>query len=451
MRHSLTFGNSSRTGYLISPVSLNKWFPNAVLTADDLKNEFLNIYESLTGPLPTSLFDQTQESFLSDSPVLPIDGNYPIPTTHYDEHRQLKWVLRMLGHGTTDHWCQVPDIAPRFSVIEFVCDSTETYTAQVTAIKYKIEWAGDPQPEIILQTAAQEVLFSSPVIVFIENTSAAGSVTVGVRVGTSVENIIIPSMTTQSWGIGAGEIPKLLQAGALDVEHANKAETATTALQSLLSSAFMIDTVGKITSQEPAGTFFITIYNHSAIEFQKNGSPLFQVDMAPAVITIVNSTMYTHDLKWRTATGLQSLNGGNSFSCTNYFWDGTVGNAPSNILPWGYSLLSKDLIREKFDTVGVTTVNIDSVDFVVHEACKALHIRLTTDLPEEPRPTVNFDLMQPRFSTMVLVENMSHIGLLIQLTGAVGTETVLPGDCGALFCFGGVYPFGLGSSEIIYL
>ncbi len=208
-------------GFDIVPLNLDKWFSLAVFRADDLCGEFLNIYDALNGPLPPSLRSPTQTEFLADSPVLPSEkGVYPVPHTHYEEHKQLRWVLRMMGHGATENWTQIPPAPPVCAATEFVMDSTAKYAAQVPALKYKIVWSGTtpPSPLPVLQINERQELFSSPTFVIVENTNVASAITVNVRLGVGVSSttkpLVLPAGAIQIWGIGGGKDPAVLDAAA---------------------------------------------------------------------------------------------------------------------------------------------------------------------------------------------------------------------------------------------
>lgn len=136
--------NNQRGGYDISPLNLQKWFANALLMAEDLKGEFMNIYTALKRDIPLSLSEQTQEELLSDSPVEPSpSGIYPRPATHFDEHRQLRWAIRMLGHGTTTHWCEPATLIHNLTSSVFVIHNEATTTSQDPAGTYIIVFNHD--------------------------------------------------------------------------------------------------------------------------------------------------------------------------------------------------------------------------------------------------------------------------------------------------------------------
>lgn len=137
--HSYRINDDRRKGYNVTPLNLEKWFANSVLMAEDLKGEFINMYTALSSDIPLSLAEQTQEELLSESPVEPYpDGSYPIPLTHFDEHRQLRWAIRKLGHGTTNHWCEPATLVHSLTSSVFVIHDQATANSQDPAGTYII-------------------------------------------------------------------------------------------------------------------------------------------------------------------------------------------------------------------------------------------------------------------------------------------------------------------------
>lgn len=568
MQRSYRSVNDRIVGYDIQPLNLDKWFTNAIFMAEDIKGEFENIYNALQGPIPISLSHQTQDEFLADSPVVPNEGIYPIPVTHFEEHQQIRWVLRMMGHGTTDYWCQIPQAAVIYKTIDFLCDDATSWVAQQPALRYKISWTGETKPEVILQMNIYQALFDTPAFIFIENCNGE-SLDIKIRVGTGVGvektrefDVTIGALNSQVWGVGGPftEDPELLQqhspgsagiarftcntvetyaaqvsaleyifdfvedptptitlqtagllplftapafvvltnnltvpatvnvmlpdettpsivlpAGssqlyefgidaaptlpALDVSYAEEASHAVSAdiatqavnaewaIQSRVGGTYLIDTVGKLTSQVAAEIYIVTQVGD--IDLQAGTNPLFGGNnLYASKITIINLLDTPIGvIRWRNANGLQVI--ASDFPKHRigiFYWDGQLIGIPDQAVYGSTSAGDYMEIREK--TKGVTTLTVSDMTYTVPTGTLAQCYYLNTSLDN---PGVDFGAAGWVYPAVFHVKNISTHLMSIALTGAAGSPLGLGGGLSAVIYYGGLADYGGGSSEIVLL
>ncbi len=195
----------------IAPKNLDKWYALAVLTADDLVTEFMNVYSALNAACKLSKDPQTE----TDYPL--VLKPTASPTSHWEEHLYLRWAIQK--RGNVEHWYEAPyanqnGLYPPISYAFEAGDTTGTNAVR-QAIQYVIP--ADLHGEPFLQNVSpHEYLprFTTPTLVVFKNLDPARSRNVRVRTkGGNLVSIAIPVGIPQLYCLSGDDDPLSLNLG----------------------------------------------------------------------------------------------------------------------------------------------------------------------------------------------------------------------------------------------
>jgi len=217
----------------VGPINLNKWEELAVLTAEDLVEEFQNIYNALNTGLTPSKPSQTQEEYPLVLDARPnAEGIYPVEITHWEEHLHLRWAI--VQRGDAKHWFEVPskgEIVRDRVLVELQHADDVGAAPFFTALKYSFKWAGSQPGEFYFETEQHNEVFSYPAGVIFQNGNLSAALTIQVRVGNGDTSRLVPihlaSGVTEAYGVGGGFDPVSLSITS-EVHYAEEAGHALT-------------------------------------------------------------------------------------------------------------------------------------------------------------------------------------------------------------------------------